>query len=38
MVRNLARGRSESAVEQRLDQLLRQPLRSGLGLTQRARG
>lgn len=30
MVRNLARGRSESAVEQRLDQLLRQPLRWGL--------
>ena len=37
MVRNLARGRSESAVEQRLDQLLRQP-RSGLGRTQQARG
>jgi radical SAM superfamily enzyme YgiQ (UPF0313 family) len=38
MVRNLLRGRSESAIEQRLDHLLRQPLRSRLGWTQRARG
>jgi radical SAM superfamily enzyme YgiQ (UPF0313 family) len=36
-VRNLARGRSESAVEQRVDQLLLQPLRRALALVGQAK-